>query len=206
MEEEITDEFPEKHLMILKAEFNNDEPWGHHSASITGRKVYESGFYWPSIFKDAKDYVMRLSEGNKISKKEIKYYYLTLDLRCSRKDISFKVNGQRLKKYHDGYNNEAELMDKKISTLAERQAGMRTTRRKLIHNKPSSTKQTSQEARELVIDRGTIGSPAVLTIEKNLIAMNVGIKGITGVIAWKFKNKTMEPSWVVLVNEEWSMP
>ncbi|GJS10218.1 reverse transcriptase domain-containing protein [Tanacetum coccineum] len=32
---------------------------GHHSASITGRKVYESGFYWPRIFKDAKDYVMR---------------------------------------------------------------------------------------------------------------------------------------------------
>ncbi|GJY83772.1 reverse transcriptase domain-containing protein [Tanacetum coccineum] len=113
--EEITDEFPDEHLMILKAEFNNDEPlyadyvnyivgnivppnwtpekrrrffsqvknyfWdepyafklcsdnvmrrcvvgneileilahchsgptgGHHSASITGRKVYESGFY-----------------------------------------------------------------------------------------------------------------------------------------------------------------
>ncbi|GKE65551.1 reverse transcriptase domain-containing protein [Tanacetum coccineum] len=124
--EEITDEFPDEHLMILKAELNNDEPWyadyvnyivgkivppnwtpkkrrrvfsqvmhyfwdepyafklcsdnvtricvagneilahchsgptgGHHSASITGRKVYESGFYWPSIFKDAKDYVMR---------------------------------------------------------------------------------------------------------------------------------------------------
>ncbi|GJU43524.1 reverse transcriptase domain-containing protein [Tanacetum coccineum] len=128
-EEEITDEFPNEHLMILKAELNNDEPWyadyvnyivgkivppngtpekrrrlfsqvkyyfwdkpyafklcpnnamrrcvagseileilahcqfgstrGHHSASITGRKVYEFGFYWPIIFKDAKDYVMR---------------------------------------------------------------------------------------------------------------------------------------------------
>ncbi|GJW06702.1 putative nucleotidyltransferase, ribonuclease H [Tanacetum coccineum] len=128
-EEEITDEFLDEHLMILKAELNNDEPWyadyinyivgkiippnwtpekrrrffsqvkyyfwdepyafklcsdnvmrrcvagneifeilahchsgptgGHHSASITGRKVYESGFYWPSIFKDAKDYVMK---------------------------------------------------------------------------------------------------------------------------------------------------
>ncbi|GJV21524.1 retrovirus-related pol polyprotein from transposon 17.6 [Tanacetum coccineum] len=91
-EEEITDEFPNEHLMILKAELNNDEPWytdyinyivgkiiplnwtpkkrrrffsqvkptgGHHSASITGRKVYESGFYWPIIFKDAKDYVMK---------------------------------------------------------------------------------------------------------------------------------------------------
>ncbi|GKD66330.1 reverse transcriptase domain-containing protein [Tanacetum coccineum] len=32
---------------------------GHHSASITGRKVYEAGFFWPDIFKDAKDYVMR---------------------------------------------------------------------------------------------------------------------------------------------------
>ncbi|GJY08401.1 putative ribonuclease H-like domain-containing protein [Tanacetum coccineum] len=32
---------------------------GHHSASITGKKVYESGFFWPNIFKDAKDYVMR---------------------------------------------------------------------------------------------------------------------------------------------------
>ncbi|GKD48679.1 reverse transcriptase domain-containing protein [Tanacetum coccineum] len=29
---------------------------GHHSASVTGRKVYEAGFYWPSIFKDSKDY------------------------------------------------------------------------------------------------------------------------------------------------------
>ncbi|GJZ21415.1 reverse transcriptase domain-containing protein [Tanacetum coccineum] len=32
---------------------------GHHSTSVTGRKVYESGFFWPTIFKDAKDYVMR---------------------------------------------------------------------------------------------------------------------------------------------------
>ncbi|GJS94746.1 reverse transcriptase domain-containing protein [Tanacetum coccineum] len=47
--EEITDEFPNEHLMILKAKLNNDEPW----------KVYEAGFYWPSIFKDVKDYVMK---------------------------------------------------------------------------------------------------------------------------------------------------
>ncbi|GJZ72930.1 reverse transcriptase domain-containing protein [Tanacetum coccineum] len=32
---------------------------GHHSASVTARKVYESGFYWPSIFKDAKEYMMK---------------------------------------------------------------------------------------------------------------------------------------------------
>ncbi|GJW55649.1 reverse transcriptase domain-containing protein [Tanacetum coccineum] len=54
-DEKIIDEFLDEHVMILKAELNNDEP----CASITGRKVYESGFYWPRIFKDAKDYVMR---------------------------------------------------------------------------------------------------------------------------------------------------
>ncbi|GKB48899.1 reverse transcriptase domain-containing protein [Tanacetum coccineum] len=55
MEEEIADEFLDEHLMALKTEINNDEP----CASVTGRKVYESGFFWPSIFKDAKDYVIR---------------------------------------------------------------------------------------------------------------------------------------------------
>ncbi|GKD89255.1 putative nucleotidyltransferase, ribonuclease H, partial [Tanacetum coccineum] len=75
-EDEIADEFPKEHLKILKAELNDDEPWlfpdnvmrrcitgneileilahyhsgqtgGHHSASITRRKVYELGFFWP---------------------------------------------------------------------------------------------------------------------------------------------------------------
>ncbi|GKA87245.1 reverse transcriptase domain-containing protein [Tanacetum coccineum] len=58
-EEETADEFPDEHLMVLKTELNNDKPWGHHSASVTGRKVYESGFFLPTIFKDAKDYMMR---------------------------------------------------------------------------------------------------------------------------------------------------
>ncbi|GJS94260.1 reverse transcriptase domain-containing protein [Tanacetum coccineum] len=58
-EEEITGEFPDEHLMVLKTELSNDEPWGHHSASVTGRKVYESRFFWPTIFKDTKDYMMR---------------------------------------------------------------------------------------------------------------------------------------------------
>ncbi|GJY05435.1 DNA-directed DNA polymerase [Tanacetum coccineum] len=167
---------------------------GHHSASITRRKVYESGFYWPGIFKDAKDYVMRCNacqrsgnissrsempqnniqllkkncfmelnelmelrdeayentriykertkkwhdsrlrrvkifkEGDKVlifnsrfkmhpGKLKSKWYgpcvvkimhpYGTVEI-IDKNGISFKVNGQRLKKYHDGYNNEEE--------------------------------------------------------------------------------------------------
>nr|GEV48656.1 reverse transcriptase domain-containing protein [Tanacetum cinerariifolium] len=31
----------------------------HHSANVTAKKVYESRFYWPSIFKDVNEYVRR---------------------------------------------------------------------------------------------------------------------------------------------------
>nr|GEV90154.1 hypothetical protein [Tanacetum cinerariifolium] len=33
---------------------------GRHSANVTENKVYKSGFYWPSIFKDANDYVCKV--------------------------------------------------------------------------------------------------------------------------------------------------
>ncbi|GKE24163.1 reverse transcriptase domain-containing protein [Tanacetum coccineum] len=48
---------------------------GHHSANITAKKVYESGFYWPSVFKDANEYVRRCDAcqrlGNISSKNEM---------------------------------------------------------------------------------------------------------------------------------------
>ncbi|GJV68318.1 reverse transcriptase domain-containing protein [Tanacetum coccineum] len=51
---------------------------GHHSANITAKKVYESEFYWPSLFKDANEYV-RLCDacqraGNISSRKEMPQY------------------------------------------------------------------------------------------------------------------------------------
>ncbi|GKD11136.1 reverse transcriptase domain-containing protein [Tanacetum coccineum] len=46
-------------ILEILARCHSGPTGGHHSASITRRKVYELGFFWPSIFKDAKDYVMR---------------------------------------------------------------------------------------------------------------------------------------------------
>ncbi|GJR22631.1 reverse transcriptase domain-containing protein [Tanacetum coccineum] len=46
-------------ILEILAHFHSGPTGGHHSASVIGRKVYETGFYWPSIFKDAKDYVMK---------------------------------------------------------------------------------------------------------------------------------------------------
>nr|GEZ92702.1 putative reverse transcriptase domain-containing protein [Tanacetum cinerariifolium] len=74
-EREIADKFPDEHLMVLRSKFKDDEPWGHHSANVTGKKVYESIFYWPNIFKDANEYVRQCDacqrSGNISSRNEI---------------------------------------------------------------------------------------------------------------------------------------
>ncbi|GKB07243.1 reverse transcriptase domain-containing protein [Tanacetum coccineum] len=52
-EREITDEFSDEHLMVLKSKSSNDEPW------LQQRKVFESGFIGIVVFKDANEYVRR---------------------------------------------------------------------------------------------------------------------------------------------------
>ncbi|GJU28842.1 hypothetical protein Tco_1172431 [Tanacetum coccineum] len=44
-----------KTLEIL-AHCHSGPTGGHHSANVTAKQVYESGFYWPSVFKDANEY------------------------------------------------------------------------------------------------------------------------------------------------------
>nr|GEY69551.1 reverse transcriptase domain-containing protein [Tanacetum cinerariifolium] len=46
-------------VLEILAHCHSGPTGGHHSSSITGRKVYEAEFFWPSIFKDAKDYITR---------------------------------------------------------------------------------------------------------------------------------------------------
>ncbi|GJZ36677.1 reverse transcriptase domain-containing protein [Tanacetum coccineum] len=52
-EREFVDKFFEEHLMVLKSKFKDDEP----CANVMANKVYESEFYWPSVFMDANEYV-----------------------------------------------------------------------------------------------------------------------------------------------------
>nr|GEZ85359.1 reverse transcriptase domain-containing protein [Tanacetum cinerariifolium] len=33
---------------------------GHHGANLTAKKVFDSGFYWPTIYRDAHDLVIRI--------------------------------------------------------------------------------------------------------------------------------------------------
>ncbi|GJX43031.1 reverse transcriptase domain-containing protein [Tanacetum coccineum] len=44
--------FGQEALEILKA-CHEGPTGGHHSANITARKVFDAGFFWPTIYKDA---------------------------------------------------------------------------------------------------------------------------------------------------------
>ncbi|GKA56667.1 reverse transcriptase domain-containing protein [Tanacetum coccineum] len=55
MMSEATSIEEDKDLMLLESKYTNDEP----CAKVTARKVYQSGFYWLSVFKDANEYVRR---------------------------------------------------------------------------------------------------------------------------------------------------
>ncbi|GKB92609.1 reverse transcriptase domain-containing protein [Tanacetum coccineum] len=44
--------FGQEALEILKA-CHEGPTGGHHSANITARKVFNAGFFWPAIYKDA---------------------------------------------------------------------------------------------------------------------------------------------------------
>ncbi|GKD83846.1 reverse transcriptase domain-containing protein [Tanacetum coccineum] len=56
-------------ILEILAHCHSGPTGGHHSASDTGRKVYEAGFYWPSIFRDAKDYVTKCTPFRMVYKK-----------------------------------------------------------------------------------------------------------------------------------------
>ncbi|GKC69804.1 hypothetical protein Tco_1115687 [Tanacetum coccineum] len=61
---------------------------GHHSANVTAKKVYESGFYWSSVFKDVND-ESRLMQLNELAELKDGAYENT------------RIYKQQTKKWHD---------------------------------------------------------------------------------------------------------
>nr|GEX35396.1 reverse transcriptase domain-containing protein [Tanacetum cinerariifolium] len=48
-------------LDILEA-FHNGPTGGHHGANLTAKKIFDSGFFWPTIYKDTHEFVKNFCE------------------------------------------------------------------------------------------------------------------------------------------------
>ncbi|GJS51015.1 reverse transcriptase domain-containing protein [Tanacetum coccineum] len=64
-------------LDILKA-CHSGPTGGHYGANYTARKIFDSGFYWPTIYKDAHDFVTRCDILSDVKEK------LTQRMRCHK--------------------------------------------------------------------------------------------------------------------------
>ncbi|GJT90294.1 reverse transcriptase domain-containing protein [Tanacetum coccineum] len=192
-ENEIADEFPDKHLVLLKSKFNDDEAWyadffnyiigkvvppnwtfkkrkrffsqvktyfwedtyafklcadnimrkcmagsetleilahchsgptrGNHSANVTAKKVYESGFYWHSVFKDANEYVRQCDacqrSGNISSRNELPQNNIQLEKALQRYGMTHKLSVA----YHPQSNGQTKVTNRAIKRILKRSIG-----------------------------------------------------------------------------------
>ncbi|GJW14139.1 reverse transcriptase domain-containing protein [Tanacetum coccineum] len=120
---------------------------GHHSANITAKKVYVSEFYWPSIFKDANEYICEVfdvwgldfmgpfpqSRGNKYILVAVDYVSkwvkaqalptndarVVLEKALQRYGVTHKLSTA----YHPLSNGQTEVTNRAIKRILERSVG-----------------------------------------------------------------------------------
>ncbi|GKC19539.1 reverse transcriptase domain-containing protein [Tanacetum coccineum] len=105
-------------ILKILAHCHSGPTGGHHSASIIGRKVYESGFYWPRIFKDAKDYVMRVPKAL-ISDRGMHFCNSQLEKALQKYKVTHKLSTA----YHPQTNRQIEVTNRAIKRILERSVG-----------------------------------------------------------------------------------
>ncbi|GJY36356.1 reverse transcriptase domain-containing protein [Tanacetum coccineum] len=99
----------ENKILEILAHCHSGPTGGHHSASVTGRKVYEAGSYWPNIFKDAKDYIEHkaywaLKQCNMDLTTVVKNHFMELNELMELRDGSYentRIYKERTKRWHD---------------------------------------------------------------------------------------------------------
>ncbi|GJW99184.1 putative ribonuclease H-like domain-containing protein [Tanacetum coccineum] len=104
---------------------------GHHSANITTKKVYESGFYWPSVFKDANKYILwdhfptleifaRFGVPKAlISDRGTHFCNSQLEKALQRYGMTHKLSTA----YHPQSNEQTEVTNRAIKRILERSVG-----------------------------------------------------------------------------------
>ncbi|GKB80917.1 reverse transcriptase domain-containing protein [Tanacetum coccineum] len=89
---------------------------GHHTANVTAKKVYESGFYWPSVFKDANEFGVPKAL---ISDKGTHFCNSQLEKALQRYAVTHKLSTE----YHPQSNGQTEVTNMAIKCILKRSVG-----------------------------------------------------------------------------------
>ncbi|KAK1605473.1 hypothetical protein QYE76_029146, partial [Lolium multiflorum] len=64
----VNDSFPNEQLALIKilSKCHGSVYGGHHAGDRTAQKVLQSGFYWPTLFKDARKFILSFDECQRV--------------------------------------------------------------------------------------------------------------------------------------------
>ncbi|GJS02134.1 reverse transcriptase domain-containing protein [Tanacetum coccineum] len=104
---------------ILTA-YHNGPIGGHHGANYTAKKVFDSGFYWPTIYRDAHDLVTwcdACQRQGKISQKD------EMPQNAIQVMLKYGVTHRLSTAYHPQTSGQVEVSNRGLKCILERTVG-----------------------------------------------------------------------------------
>ncbi|GKB42974.1 reverse transcriptase domain-containing protein [Tanacetum coccineum] len=112
--------FGQEALEILKA-CHEGPTGGHHSANITARKVFDAGFYWPTIYKDAYELIKSCDacqRQGKISQRD-EMPQNAIQVFMSKYGVTHRLSTP----YHPQTSGQVEVTNRGLKRILERTVG-----------------------------------------------------------------------------------
>nr|GEV27989.1 reverse transcriptase domain-containing protein [Tanacetum cinerariifolium] len=114
---------------ILKA-CHEGPTGGHHGANFTAKKVFDAGFFWPTIYRDAHNLVKScdiFQRQGKISQRDESYYKRLWDPFCNDKFAKvmskYGVTHHLATAYHPQISGQVEVLNRGLKRILERTIG-----------------------------------------------------------------------------------
>ncbi|GKA25403.1 reverse transcriptase domain-containing protein [Tanacetum coccineum] len=118
---------------------------GHHGANYTAQKVFDSGFYWPTIYRDAYDLVTRcdacqrqgkISQRDEMPQNAIQVYEI---FEFAKVMLKYGVTHRLSTAYHPQTSRNVEVSNRGLKRILERTVAFKTpigcTPYKLVYEK-----------------------------------------------------------------------
>ncbi|GKE83827.1 reverse transcriptase domain-containing protein, partial [Tanacetum coccineum] len=121
---EVNEKFPLETLNMVTSHGDSSTPWfadyGHYGANYTAKKVFDSGFYWPIIYKDAHDLVTRCDtcqrQGKLLQRDEMPQNSIHVMLK-------YGVTHNLSIAYHPQTSGQVEVSNRGLKQILERTVG-----------------------------------------------------------------------------------
>ncbi|GJW53270.1 reverse transcriptase domain-containing protein [Tanacetum coccineum] len=109
-------------LDILKA-CHNGPTGGHHGANLTAKKVFDAGFFWPTIYKDAHELVKNCDSCQRQGKISQRDEMPQNSIQFAKVMLKYGVTHRLSTAYHLQTSGQVEVSNRGLKRILERTVG-----------------------------------------------------------------------------------